>query len=99
MSQECSVSFRISILCITLLHILKSGIMTTIGGAISSTNTSNGVLRLTELGQERQQQKRKKKKERQQRRHLVYDEDLGETVVRRRRKGGRDREEWEDVDF
>lgn len=40
--------------------------------------------------------KKKKKKERQQRRHLVYDEQLGKTIVKRVRKGGRSREEWGD---
>jgi N utilization substance protein A len=40
--------------------------------------------------------KKKKKKERQQRRQLVYDEEIGRTVVKRRRKGGRDRGGWGD---
>ena len=40
--------------------------------------------------------KRKKKKERQQRRQLIFDEDLGEVVVKRRRKGSRKREDWDD---
>jgi transcription termination/antitermination protein NusA len=35
--------------------------------------------------------KKSKKKEREQRRQIVFDEDIGEMVVKRRRKGGRDR--------
>lgn len=37
-----------------------------------------------------------KKKGRRKKRQLVYDEDLGEVVSRRRRKPGRERQEWED---
>ncbi len=37
-----------------------------------------------------------KEKERRKKRQLVYDEDLGEVVARRRRKPGRQRDEWED---
>ena len=37
-----------------------------------------------------------KKKGRRKKRQLVYDEDLGEVVARRRRKPGRERQEWED---
>jgi transcription termination/antitermination protein NusA len=37
----------------------------------------------------------KRKKDRQKRRQLVYDEDLGRTVARRRRKGSRKRESWD----
>jgi N utilization substance protein A len=37
-----------------------------------------------------------KKKGRRKKRQLVYDEDLGEVVARRRRKPGRERDEWED---
>ena len=42
--------------------------------------------------------KKAKEKERQQRRQLLFDEDLGEMVVKRRRKGGRSGEwtEWEE---
>ena len=42
--------------------------------------------------------KKAKEKERQQRRQLLFDEDLGEMVVKRRRKGGRGGEwtEWEE---
>lgn len=42
--------------------------------------------------------KKTKEKERQQRRQLLFDEDLGEMVVKRRRKGGRGGEwtEWEE---
>src|SRR5690606_30205641 len=39
---------------------------------------------------------RKKKKDRQKRRQLVYDEKLGEVVARRRRKGRRSRDDWDD---
>jgi len=37
-----------------------------------------------------------KKKGRRKKRQLVYDEDLGEVVARRRRKPGRQRDKWED---
>jgi len=40
--------------------------------------------------------KKNKKKERDQRRQIVYDEDLGEMVVKRRRKGARGGETWGD---
>ncbi|MBZ0298800.1 MAG: transcription termination factor NusA [Anaerolineae bacterium] len=39
---------------------------------------------------------RKKKKDRQKRRQLVFDEKSGEVVARRRRKGGRTRDDWDD---
>lgn len=39
---------------------------------------------------------RKKKKDRQKRRQLVYDEELGEVVAKRRRKGRRSREDWDE---
>jgi len=39
--------------------------------------------------------KRQRKKERQKRRQLIYDEETGETYARRRRKGSRRREDWE----
>jgi N utilization substance protein A len=39
---------------------------------------------------------KKKKKDRQKRRHLIYDEDIGEVVSKRRRKGGRSRDDWDD---
>ena len=39
---------------------------------------------------------KKKSKERQKRRQLVFDEELGEVVSKRRRKGRRTREEWDD---
>lgn len=39
--------------------------------------------------------KKKKKKERQQRRQLVFDEELGKTIIKRKRKGGRSRDEWD----
>jgi N utilization substance protein A len=48
---------------------------------------------------DKKQKGKKKKKERQQRRHLIYDEEIGETVVKRRRKGGRDRDKWDDFKF
>jgi N utilization substance protein A len=44
-----------------------------------------------ELPEREQQAKKKRKKKR-----LVYDEDLGEVVARRKRKPGRRREDWED---
>jgi N utilization substance protein A len=37
-----------------------------------------------------------RKKRQRRKRQLVYDEDLGEVVARRRRKPGRERDEWED---
>lgn len=37
-----------------------------------------------------------KEKERRKKRQLVYDEDLGEVVARRRRKPGRQHDKWED---
>lgn len=40
--------------------------------------------------------KDKRKKERQKRRQLIYDEDTGQTYAKRRRKGGRKRDEWDD---
>jgi hypothetical protein len=39
---------------------------------------------------------KKKKKERQKRRQLVFDEELGEVVSKRRRKGRRARDDWDD---
>jgi N utilization substance protein A len=39
---------------------------------------------------------KKKKKDRQKRRTLVYDEDIGEVVSKRRRKGRRNRDDWDD---
>jgi hypothetical protein len=39
---------------------------------------------------------KKKKKDRQRRRQLVFDEELGEVVSKRRRKGGRSRDDWDD---
>lgn len=46
--------------------------------------------------QEGQGKGTKKKKERQKRRQLVYDENAGEVVARRRRKGRRTRDDWDD---
>jgi N utilization substance protein A len=43
--------------------------------------------------------KGKRRKERQKRRQLIYDEKAGRTVAKRRRKGSRKRDEWEDLDF
>jgi transcription termination/antitermination protein NusA len=40
--------------------------------------------------------KKKRKKERQKRRQLVFDENTGQTIAKRRRKGSRKREIWED---
>lgn len=39
---------------------------------------------------------KKKKKDRNQRRQLVFDEDIGQVVAKRRRKGSRKRGEWDD---
>lgn len=38
---------------------------------------------------------KKGKKDRQKRRQLIFDEDTGQTIARRRRKGGRKIEDWE----
>jgi hypothetical protein len=38
----------------------------------------------------------KKKKDRQKRRQLIFDEELGEVVAKRRRKGKRSREDWDE---
>ncbi len=46
--------------------------------------------------------KQQRRKDRQRRRQLVLDEQSGEVIAKRRRKGGRgswDEEEWEDYDF
>ena len=43
--------------------------------------------------------KKSKKKNKSKRRHLVYDEDLGEVVARRRRKGSRKRQDFDFDDF
>ena len=43
-----------------------------------------------------QSRRKTKKKGRRKKRQLVYDEDLGEVVARRRRKPGRQREAWEE---
>ncbi len=43
-----------------------------------------------------EESRKTKKKGRRKKRQLVYDEDLGEVVARRRRKPGRERQEWED---
>ena len=46
--------------------------------------------------------KNQRRKDRQRRRQLVLDEQSGEVIAKRRRKGGRgswDEEEWEDYDF
>lgn len=40
--------------------------------------------------------KKQKKKERQQRRQLIFDEEIGQVIAKRRRKGGRDRDGWDD---
>lgn len=51
---------------------------------------------------ERNKGKKERRKERQKRRQLVYDEDSGEVISKRRRKGGRgnwDDEAWEDYDY
>jgi hypothetical protein len=38
--------------------------------------------------------KGKGKKERQQRRQLIFDEEIGQVIARRRRKGGRGGDDW-----
>ncbi len=43
-----------------------------------------------------QDEERKRQESRRKRRQLVFDEDLGEVVAVRRRKKGREREEWDD---
>ncbi len=51
---------------------------------------------------ERNKGKKERRKERQKRRQLVYDEDSGEVISKRRRKGSRgnwDDEAWEDYDY
>lgn len=41
-------------------------------------------------------EKSKKKKERLQRRQLIFDEEIGQVIAKRRRKGGRGTEEWDE---
>ena len=49
---------------------------------------------------ESQDRKRDKdKKNRHKKRQLVYDEESGQTVAKRKRKGGRKRSEWDDLDY
>ncbi len=38
--------------------------------------------------------RKSRKKERNKRRQLIYDEELGQTIAKRRRKGGRKRDDW-----
>lgn len=40
--------------------------------------------------------KKEKKKERQQRRQLIFDEEIGQVIAKRRRKGSRGFDEWDD---
>ncbi|MBZ0281189.1 MAG: transcription termination factor NusA [Anaerolineae bacterium] len=40
--------------------------------------------------------KKEKKKERQQRRQLIFDEEIGQVIAKRRRKGSRGVDEWDD---
>jgi transcription termination/antitermination protein NusA len=47
-------------------------------------------------GKTGKKEKKKKKKERQQRRQLIFDEEIGQVIAKRRRKGGRERGEWDD---
>lgn len=51
---------------------------------------------IDELLDSSRQSNRKKKKDRQKRRQLIYDEDLGEVVAKRRRKGKRSRDDWDE---
>ncbi|MBE2195712.1 MAG: transcription termination/antitermination protein NusA [Anaerolinea sp.] len=46
----------------------------------------------------REDKKGKKKAKPEKSREIIYDEDRGEMVVKRKRKGGRNRSEWEDLD-
>ncbi len=51
---------------------------------------------------DRQKGKQQRRKDRQRRRQLVLDEESGEVIAKRRRKGGRgswDEETWEDYDY
>jgi N utilization substance protein A len=57
------------------------------------------ALLTTEPGGEKKKLDRKSRKERQQRRQLVFDEEVGEIVAKRRRKGSRGREDWEDYEI
>jgi N utilization substance protein A len=60
-------------------------------------DVDEGDLDLLDSGEIRDT-KGKKKKEKQKRRQLVYDEELGEVVSRRRRKGRRGgRDDWDDL--
>ena len=43
--------------------------------------------------------KQKRKKDRQKRRQLIFDENTGQTIAKRRRKGSRKRESWDDVEY
>lgn len=43
--------------------------------------------------------KKKRRKERQKRRQLVFDEATGQTFSKRRRKGGRKRQSWDDAEY
>ena len=51
---------------------------------------------IDDLFESSRQTNRKKKKDRQKRRQLIYDEDLGEVVAKRRRKGKRSRDDWDE---
>jgi N utilization substance protein A len=49
---------------------------------------------LLETGDKGDGKKGKGKKERQQRRQLIFDEEIGQVIARRRRKGGRGGDDW-----
>lgn len=51
---------------------------------------------LGEDGEELDEEELERRRDRQRRRQLVYDEDLGRVVAKRRRKGGRAKNRWED---
>ncbi|MBZ0276321.1 MAG: transcription termination factor NusA [Anaerolineae bacterium] len=62
--------------------------------------TEENLDALMATGEDDKKKKDKKKgKGRQQRRQLVYDEDVGEVVAKRQRKGSRRREDWEDYEI
>lgn len=52
-----------------------------------------------EEGFEESEEQRQKRKHKSKKRQLIYDEDLGEVVARRRRKGSRKRNEFDDFDL
>lgn len=57
-----------------------------------------GDLSVLEDGDKGDGKKGKGKKERQQRRQLIFDEEIGQVIARRRRKGGRGGDDWMEDD-